>query len=152
MPPRTSQHLTEAQLNRLLILYGAGNSNRAIARQFGCSEGSVRNALLRYHRTGSTRQATSPGRPHLLSPEREERLRQLCRRRPRATAQAISYTARLMGIGCLSVLSRSVTHTSNRSLSSLSSRQRPATCRRTYLSLALSTSRPLVSYVSTQIT
>lgn len=102
MPPRTSRHLTESELNRLLILYGAGNSNRSIARQLGCSEGSVRNALSRYHRTGSTRQATSPGRPHKLSAEREEQLCQLCRRRPKATSYAISFTARLMGIGRVS--------------------------------------------------
>lgn len=102
MPPRSRPHLTEAQLNRLLILHGSGNSNRSIARQLGCNESTVRRALLRYQHTNSPRQATSPGRPHKLTPEREERLRQLCRRRPTATAYAISFSARLMGIGRVS--------------------------------------------------
>ncbi len=58
--------------------------------------------MQRFSATGSTLQAHSTGRPHRLTPEGEERLRRLCRRRPTATAYALATSARLMGIGRVS--------------------------------------------------
>ncbi len=103
MPPRAPRHLSEEARNTILHLHGGGFSIHSIARRVGCSRSTVRRTMARFLASGSTQQAHSSGRPARLTAANEERLRQLCRRRPTATATAyaIATSARLMGIGRL---------------------------------------------------
>lgn len=95
----SSRHLSETERNRVLLLHGGGMSHRAIAHRLNCSPQTISNLITLFEETGSMHERPRPGRPPSIQPRNANRVVSLLRRRPSATASALSHTLRMMGLG-----------------------------------------------------
>lgn len=90
--------LTASERDHMLYLAGQGLSARQIAPHIPCAPRTVSYTIDRFHRTGTTQQRSTNGRPPLISPAVQDDVIRLLRRNTASTSFNLSGRLRRMGV------------------------------------------------------